>query len=260
MIVRVQELNDRVKSARFSDLHYINALNEATEEIVNDLLENIKVPEKYTFQSAEAVRTDLSPLINTPAAGALSAGVVPYPADYKYYCILWVTVNGIQVFAKPTTYNKEGEMYSDPFSKPIDPGANTDGEIFYNERGTGLRVLYGATLPSAYELWYVAQPATLSIGNAGNKITTGSGLTLSVLYYAYDQTTYNGVTYYPGDLITGAGLTYTIVGTVIPASVIVNSELTELADKICKRASSIMNADISDFQKMKAIDQEEQRV
>ena len=236
MMERVAALIDRTKSPRFKDQNYIDALNEATEEIVNEYVDPLKDAEKWSFQYAERVRADLADLIGSPATGALVAGVVPLPANYKYVALLYCTIGGVQVYARPIKYSQEGELQQDPFAKP------TDSQIYFNEYSGGLRILNGPTAPSGYTLWYINTPNQLTIGNDNNKLITGASLTNGVLYYAYDQTVYGGVTYYPGDSITGATASNPLTsGTVILQSAVVNSELNELCDKICKLAASIMD-------------------
>ncbi|MCC7514550.1 MAG: hypothetical protein IT212_07640 [Bacteroidia bacterium] len=256
MIERVATLNDRVKSARFPDSQYIDALNEATDEIVNSLIDS-RVGQKQYAQSSQQSRDKLTPIIPAPATGALSAGVVPIPADYKYLLLLYVTISGVKTLVRPTDYNKQGEVEAgDPFAKP------TDMQVYYNERATGLTVLSGVTTPSAYELWYYKQPTQMSIGKESDKIASGSVLTNAIVYYAYDQTLYNSITYYPGDAITGvggAGALY-VSGTVIASAKIVNTELVELNDEVCKLASSIMMGTVEDYNKKQSLQADVDRI
>ncbi len=257
MMERVAALNDRVKSARYTDNQYIDALNEATEEIVNDLIDPIKTGAKYSFQSAQRVRDQLYPIVPSPATGALVGGVALYPADYKYYLLIWVTISGVKTFVRPTDYNKEGELVDgDPFEAP------SDEQVWFNERDTGLRVLHGPTTPSAYELWYVKQPTLMSIGNENDKIVAGNVLTNAVNYIAYDQTVYNSITYYPGDTIAGIGGlgTLFVSGTVIPFAKVVNTELTQLTDQVCKLASMIMSGTAEVWNKKQSLRQDVDRL
>ena len=69
---RIDELIDRTKSARFTDKQYYNAINGAITKIVKDRIAPIRVPRKYSVQSAQRVRDELYTLIPAPLTGSIA--------------------------------------------------------------------------------------------------------------------------------------------------------------------------------------------
>lgn len=224
----------------------MGAINDATGMIIDRYIDPIKTPEKYSFQSAQRVR-DMLYTIVTRALGSPSADIVSYPTDYRHYALLYVFVGPNKVYCKPMDYNREGDTQIDPFSKP------GDDLLYFNESDAGFHVSHGATALGSYELWYVRNPAVVSIGNDNNKIVAGTVLTALTSYTAYDTSVYNGTTYYPGDIITGTGATLTS-GTVILTSVLVNSDLPDtLQNEVCELASAIMNETVENWYKKQSL-------
>ncbi len=243
MFGRVNELCDIAKSTRRSDSEIMNALNEATELTITKRIDPIKTTDRYSVQSVQRVRDELSPLIPTPAIGALASDIVPFPANYKAYLLLYVNVGNDKIYCQPTSYNQEGDLQQDPFGKP------TDSELYYNECGTGLRVFHGTIALGNYELWYIKNPLVLSIGFERDKVIVGGALTNAVNYIAYDESIYNGLTYYPGEVVSGTGATLTS-GTVILAATIISSELpSALQDEVCNLAVAILEGSTEDYNK-----------
>src|SRR5690348_8513204 len=139
MLVRVEQLTDRTRSARFKDVDKINAINDAILRIVKDRVAPIKVARKYSIQSVQRVKDELYTLIPDAVTGATVSGSVPYPDDYFYYLLLYVTINGVRQRARPTTYNELSVLEINPFKKP------TVVKPYYNEFVDGLRLHYGGT-------------------------------------------------------------------------------------------------------------------
>ena len=250
MLERVGELCDIVKTTRRSDREYMNVLNEATELVVSKRIDPIKTKERYSVQSVQRVRDELYTLIPAPATGSPSSDVVPFPANYKSYLLLYVNVGSNKVYCQPVSYNAEGDFQQDPFGKP------SDEELYYNERATGLRVFHGSTALGTYELWYIKNPNVISIGEERDKIVAGGTLTTSVVYYAYDESVYAGTTYYPGEAITGTGAALTS-GTVIINTKIISSELpSALQDEVCNVAAAILAGTMEDYNKKQSLSQD----
>lgn len=246
MMERIGELNDRVKSARFSDKAYIDALNDVISGIVKDRTAPLRQPaHKYSVQSCQRVRDELYTLIPDPSIAAVSNSLAARPADYFYYLLLWVYVDGVKQFCHPTSYNEEGPLGLDPFAKP-----NTE-QIYFNEKADGFRILKGDTGTFGnYELWYIKNPAVVSIGQEKNKIVDGGAIASGDTYYVYDQSEYDGIIYYPGDTFVGTATATLTSGTVINGSFIVNCDLPEnMDDEICTAAGANMELTIEDYNK-----------
>lgn len=254
MMERVLERNDRTKSARFSDETVINSINQAIEMVVSDRIDPVKVGEKrYSFQYCQRLRDELAPLIPAPATGAPASDIVPFPNDYKTYALLYVNVGSNKRNVKAITYNEEPEILIDPFTKP------SDERLYFNERASGLRVLHGDTALGTYELWYVKNPAIVSIGTERDKVTAGN-LTNATVYYVYEQAVYDNtilpdpITYFPGESFTASNTPVLVSGILIPASVIVSCDLpSALQDEVCDVAAMLLTGDVSDFYKKQSL-------
>lgn len=249
MIDRVQQLLDRVKTSRFTDQDYINSINEAINIIVKDRLDPIRIPHQYSVQSAQRIRDELYPLV-VLATGSVSAGLVAFPADYLMYLLLYTTVDGTEQFARPINYNLEGDTKRDPFSKP------TATKVYYNERATGLRVFTAATSSfTTYQLWYIKNPAVVSIGRERHKIAPDpNALTINVTYYVWEDALHNGTTYEVGETFVAANANLNS-GYVIPAANITNCDLPgNMHQEVCAMAAKILSGQNEDYNKKQSLD------
>ncbi len=251
--VRIDEKIDRTRSARHTDRAYYNAINGAILKIVKDRVAPIRAQRNYSVQSSERIRDELYTIV-TSATGSTSGGHIPRPADYFYYLLAYVTINGTQQYCRPTSYNELGPLKRNPHRRP------SVTKPYVNENTTGIKVEFGTTgTLSTYELWYVKNPATVSIGEERDKITTGGALTNTVVYYVYEQAVYNGTTYYPGETITGTGATLTS-GIVIINTKIVNPDLPDnMHEEICDKAAMLLSLNIEDYNKRMSINDEIER-
>lgn len=250
MIDRVQQLLDRVKTARYTDQDFINSINEAINIIVKDRVAPIRIPHRYSVQSAQRIRDELYTLIPTPGTGTITNDLVPFPADYLTYLLLYATVDGTQRFARPISYNLEGDTKEDPFSKP------TAETIYYNERATGLRMFKPSTSTfTTYELWYLKNPAVVSIGRERNKIAPDpSAISIGVTYYVWEDALHNGVTYEVGETFVAAN-TNLNSGYVIPSTNITNCDLPgNMHMEVCTLAAKLMSGQVEDWNKKQSLD------
>lgn len=255
-IIRIGEITDRTRTARHSDAAYINNINAAIWLIVKDRAEPIRANRRYSVQETQRIRDELYTLIPAPATGAPSSGVVPYPANYFYYLLLYTTINGTSVFCTPKSYNVSGPLNANPFMKP------SITKPYYNEFTNGLRVDFGSTGTfSAYELTYIKNPATVSIGQPRNHVTDGGAIATGTLYYVYWESVYAGVTYKPGETFTGLITNLTLSsGKVIPSTSIVNCDLpVNMHDEVCFKAAALLSGNVENFQKKNDLDVEVER-
>lgn len=246
-ILRVQFYNDRVRSARFRDEQYIQSIQDAIHNFVDDRTGNIKRNKNYSFESDQRVRDDLYTLIKTVNA-TISSGVALYPADYYRRLRLKPTVDSVVTRARPTEYNSRVE--ENPYRK------SSKKKTYFIETATGYQILCGTGTLSAVEFTYLKKYATVSVGKESDKVTTGGILSNAVNYVVHheDNAVYNGTTYYPGDTIAGTGLALTS-GTVIPSSATTNCDLPDSThEEIAKIAAGILLLTIEDLTKNQAVD------
>lgn len=254
MMERISELIDRVKSARHPDREYMNAINDAISMTINDRIAPIRVARKYSVQSVQRVRDELYTLIPTPATGTPSSDIVPFPADYYAYLLLWQNINSIKQYCRPTNYNTEGALLDNPFLKP------SATKPYFNEYSAGLRVLHNSSgTMGTYELWYVKKPDVVSIGEERDKITSGT-LTNLATYYVYDQVLLSApldskTIYYPGETIIGNGVVTLTSGTVILSTNVINCNLPgNIHEEIILRAAASISGDSEMWNKKQMLD------
>lgn len=256
MQVNIEQLIDRTRSARHSDRSYFSAVNEAVWLIVKDRVESIRLPRRYSVQTAQRIRDELYTIYKSaaPSIGGTDKDIVLYPTDYFYYLLLYVTISGKKLWCRPTNYNEVGPLTDNVFSKP------SNIKPYFNEISTGFKVLAKTTnVVSSAELWYVKNPATVAIGEERDKLTTGATLTNTITYYVYEQAVYAGVTYYPGEIITGTGAALTS-GIVIINTKVVNCDLpVNMHNEVCMKAAAILSGKVEDFNKKNDLNSEIER-
>lgn len=241
----IDGLIDRINSPRYLDSEYYEAINLATGMIFEDRVDNIKIKKGYSFESVQRVRDELYTLIKN-SAGIPVADIIPYPSDYNYAIDVELTVGSVSQSARAISYNQKTIIQRNPFKQP------SPEQTFYIEQSTGLLAKYAGGTFSQYNLWYLKNPATVSIGTQSDKIvgTNIAGqLTIGTTYITYDQAVHNGVTYYPGDIFVAANTTL-VSGIVIPNSVIVNSDMPDkILPEICRLAGAILSGTAADYNK-----------
>lgn len=252
---RIDEIIDRSRTSRHTDKHYYNAINAAILLIVKDRMAPIKIQRGYSVQSANRLRDELYTLIPDAATGSAASGVIAYPANYFGYLIAYVTIDSVQQYCQWTTYAELGPLKRNPHTKP------SAVKPYINEYVDGLKLHYGAvgTLGN-YELWYVENPDTVSIGEERDKIITGGTLTAATTYYVYEEAVYSDSTYYPGETITGSGATLTS-GTVIISTKITDCNLpVNMHEEVCLKAASLLSMSSEDYNKQASGNSEMDRV
>lgn len=245
--IEIDKLNDRVKSPRFNDDQYYSAINQAIDMILNDRIDNIKNPKKYSLQSVQRIREELYTLVKNSTTLPI-ANVLTFPTDYRYYLYLECTINGVLDYFKPTTYNEIGPLKKNPFRKP-----DNEDNRYFNDVSTGLKLVYGNGALTTSSFDYLKTPNVVSIGYENNKVTTGT-LTSGTTYYVYEEGVYAGTTYYEGQTVVGTGVALTS-GIYIPSTVVVNCDMPEhLQKEINRMASAIMQGTIEDYMKKQQLE------
>lgn len=259
MMTRIQELIDRVKSARFPDSTYMNSINDAISMTINDRIHSVHGRRGFNIVSFQRVKDELKSIIPAPATGAPVADIVPFPADYYNYLLLWQTIDSVKQYCRPTNYNLEGPLLENPFTSP------KATKPYFSEYSAGLRILHNsAGSMGNYELWYVKNPDVVSIGEERDKITSGTLTNLST-YYVYDQillsAPLSGKTiYYPGETVVGNGVVTLTSGTLILSTNVTNCNLSgSIQDEIILRAAASISGDASMFQKKQMLDMDAEK-
>ena len=115
-------------------------------------------------------------------------------------------------------------------------------------------------------MWYVKNPITVSIGEERDKITGVTALTNLVVYYVYEDATYNATVTTGGGAIVTAGQvlkvgeTFTatganlLTGVVIITTKVVNSDLPDnLHEEICTAGASILTGESENFNRQQSL-------
>ena len=247
-------LNDRQRSARFTDSQYMKAINSAISLILEDRLFNIKTQKSYSFESVQRVRDELYTLIPPTVVSVPVNNIVATPADYNYYLRLVCTIDGVDQIARATSYNEYPLLNINPFEKP------KTTRPYYDQNSLGFNVVFGDTGSfTKAALDYVKNPAIVSIGKETDKIGSGVTLTIGVSYIVYEEAISDGVTYVEGDIFTATSATLDS-GIVIATAVIVNCDFpVKLHEEVARTASQIMSGSISDYEKKQSLIQDNQQ-
>lgn len=251
MRLRIDQKIDRTSTARHSDKAYYGAINNAIWMIVKDRVAPIRVPRKYSVQSAQRIRDELYTLVATYGQ-SLAPGVklLTYPLGYFYYLLLNVMINDVTYYCIPTDYNTIGPLKKNPFSKP------SATKPYFIESGAGINIEIEQTLATSIvcELFYIKNPAVVSIGEERNKILSGVTLTIAVVYYVYEEAIHNGITYSEGETFTAATTTLTS-GIVINTNKVVNCDLpVNMHEEVCTCAAALLSSTVEDWNKKQSLD------
>lgn len=246
---------DTTRNARFSFLDYAKAVNDAIQKFINDRFGDIEHNNPYTFEFTQAIRDELFTLIKTatPTVTNLSNKVndyytigvsrITYPSDY-YDLISWTTtIDSVETFARPTTYNELGPLCEDSLKYP------TNKRTYYLEDATGYKFYRGTTGTLTVSIEYLKTPATFSLGIDSNLIDEGVGvLTAGETYIATEISVHNLITYKPGDTFTVVAQTTLTSGQVILASNTTTCDLpAKTHETIAKMAAEILSGSVSDY-------------
>lgn len=246
---RVSRLIDRVKSARHDDVDYIDNINAAIWRTVKDRVAPLKIQRGYSYESAQRIKDELYTLVPVPATGSPVSSIVAIPNDYYYYLLLYIIIDGVEYFCRPSTFNEIGPLQDDPFAKP------SAVKPYFTQQTNGFLLYKGSSGTFGnYRLYYIKKPATTSMGKESDKINSSGTLSIGATYYVYEQAVHNSITYYPGDTFIAANTTLNS-GIVIPATVVVNCDLPDnMHEEICKLAATLMLGPVEDFDKKQSLE------
>jgi len=264
-MLRVEFYTDNTRSARWFYSDITKAVQDAIQIFVDEHFGDENGRKPISFQSIQQVRSDLATLIknSSPAItttgtvttryGAYTQNHINIPTDYYELVALWPLIDGYTDYSRPMTYNQQGPVLNNSFTKP------SNVKTKYNEDATGFTIWrgVGGTF-SSITLEYIKEPAAYSIGNESNIISAGAGvLTIGLSYIAIDDSVQNGVTYLGGTQFTAAVTTTLTSGTVILASLTTPIELpVKTHEIIAKMAAAILLKNTSDYPKAQALEGE----
>lgn len=237
---RIDFYNDLTRNARFTFTEYAIAVNDVVQEFIFENLGDKENRNPKNFQWIDRINDQLFTLIKTGTPALVNGtpivnkyystkvSTMAFPADYSDFVALTLVVDGLTVYARPTTFNKLQPMLNDSFRHP------TPDNVWYNWNATGLTVYYNGTASSA-SLVYIKDATDYSIGQEANLIDGPIALPAGN-YYATAPCVYNSVSYQIGDVIVGGSLLAS--GQVIPVSVTSPVDLPDqVHEEIAKRAS-----------------------
>lgn len=245
MRVSIDNLIDRVRSPRFGDDRYYDAINQAQARIIDDRTENIKNPKTYSVEAVQRVREELDTLTVDEFPIVPVGNIIAKPANYFHHLSLDVVIDGDTNYARATTHNAIGPLKRDPFRKP------SNKKPYYLNISTGIKIERGSTGAFTNSLLsYLKLPDEVTIGTEADKITPASGnLTNGVTYYVYEDTIHNGIERFEGE--TFVAIAAPIVGgVVINSSNVTDSDLPgRIHEEVIRLAAGIMMGSDEDYNK-----------
>lgn len=257
---RIAFYNDTSRTARFSNQRYENAVMDAVETFISEII-------KRGPQAIQENRDSIYTLIKTTApstsngtaivtrCGSFIPTTFSKPADYHSFMGLRMVIDSVSQYSKPADQNEIFALLDNMHLKPTVKSLS-----YYVENDTGFIVyrLTGGTVGSA-NLTYLKTPATFLIGRESQEINEGVGvLTVGQTYIALENdTVQNGITYSEGDSFVAAVTTTLAAGAVILASNTTPLDLpAKTHDTIAKLASGIMMGTVRDYQKSAFVEKE----
>lgn len=251
----VQLYIDRSKGARYYFQEINKAVNDAMKMHIDDITDTANQNKLSGLDRFQVYRDELYTLMKSNVSVPSVIGLyntdvlvnhINYPADYRAFAALSVTIDGNTTYGRETSYNERGPMLECSFRKP------TNNKIYFLEDSTGIKVYRGITgTASTSSLDYVKQPAEFNMGNELNLIDAGVGvLTINTSYTAFEDSVYNGIVYPSGTVFSTNGvLTDLTSGQVILTSLLTTIELPDKTHPdIAKRAAAILAGVVEDFQ------------
>lgn len=249
---------DQINTPRFEDWQIDNAINKASDFITrNKIAGTQENGQRVSFQKIQIIRDELLTIVkekDTTSGLAVSGNnyitKASFPTDYKYLIALEYQINSVaKDWSVPISYNELPLLKKDPYKRP---NQDFPPNFYHVESNNGIELFYDKQTNDSVSfarILYLAEAIKVNLGiKYGPNTTTGSVI-------AYTECVYNGTTYYPGDTITISSAVLHTSGTVVKN--FVNSDLpNSLHTEIVNEASIILNTDIENFDKWKAMREE----
>jgi len=251
---------DQVNTPRFEDWQIDDAINKVTSFIVrNRIAGTVENGQRVSFQKIQMVRDELYTIVKEktsddaqdPLTIDANKIIQSLPSDYRYLVGLYIEVNNIaKDWCAPITYNDLAILKKNPYQRP---SQDFPYNFYSIESSNGLECFYNKqsndTLDRA-KIFYISEPVNVYLGTRyGPNTTTGSMI-------AYTDCVYDSVTYRKGTAFTIINASLHTVGTAVKG--FVNSDLPiSLHDEIIEEAAAVLNMNIENFNKWKAMKEEE---
>lgn len=260
---RVRFWTDTVGSARFEPLDIDNALNTATNEIIDErYLPSRKLNKGNSFQRTQKVRDELSALVKVSDSDHIGQitfshfnrySLIPaasLPFDYKYLlAIATYDSAGRQYNCWPITYDRINVIEDNPYRRiRLTPNVKQ----YYNESSEGIKIhtLLGATAVKAV-IHYLSQHLEWHYGveyGPGHNFVGGTEIIITS-----ETAVYNGSTYLLGRVVTITNPFLQLSsGTAIDFYTNSNINLA-LHEEIARKAAINALLSIKEFDKAKAL-------
>jgi len=245
---RVDFYNNRSRSKRYTFGEYNIAFREAQMQ----LFDKFRDDPKGVRDNLYTLKVDSTPTITVlSSTSSLTINHINYPADYHYFQMINVYVDGVLAEISDVTDNEVNRMLNSSFRTPVNK------YIYKREDATGWKIYRGAGGTVTAELTYLKAPSDFYLGNESDLIDYGvSALTFGSNYTAVEESVHAGVTYNPGDTFTATSTVLTS-GQVILTSVLVGTNLPDVVQEdLCKMVSNLMSGSSSDYNKAAFVEKE----
>jgi hypothetical protein len=261
MHLKVKARLDQVSTPRFKDSQIDNAINTVTSYIIRKkIMGTIENGKRVSFQKVQVMRDELYTIIKElDTSGSLSINadnktIEDLPSDYRYLVALEYQVNGVaKDFSVPITYDERTVLEKDPYMRP---SKDFPYNFYHVESSSGLECFYGQVANDVLDyarIMYIADPTTVY---KGVSFSTSKSFGVSTQVIADSICVYSGTTYNPGEQFTMTAGTNLTSGTAYYD--FVNSDMpNSLQDEICDNAAKVLNMDIENFDKWKAMTEED---
>jgi hypothetical protein len=257
MKYRIDNSLDRVNSPRFDLWQYVDAIRKAERRIVNDRVAPIREPRNYSVERSQRIVEELYTLVVESNPITPVNNVIPVPTENQYMLLVQCIVNGKREYSRPMTHIESSDIEDNPFSSPKQASSKNFSRIRHTTFSGGIRLHSGsATSLTNVVLTYIKEQAKVSLGKPSDIIEDDGVLVIGNSYYALEESLSGGIDYFPGEVFVATNALLTS-GKVLPANVIINSELPErLHDEICNIAGMIMSGGVDDYNKSQSLDNE----
>ena len=240
--------------SRFYFQEISKAMNDAIEKKIDSITDTADPREISGIDRLQKYRDELYTLIKTSTltitnVGAYNSDILVkhanYPADYRTFAYLKLTIDNVSTYAREIDYNRLGPMLECSFRKP------NNKKPYFLEDATGMKLYMGNATTVTGSFDYIKHPVTFNMGVESDLINSGVGvLTINTAYIATEVSVYNGIKYQIGDEFTTNGvLTDLTSGQVILKSKTTTTDLPEKChDELAKSAAAILLGNTSAFE------------
>jgi len=240
-IKQVLFYTNRTRTARFDvDEHILPALNDATDQYINDRYDSLlRTEHRYRFEMVQRIRAEMAALIVRRTSIVPNANSLVLPLNCRYPISLVSMLNNIERNTEIMTFGEHQAMLDNLLERPT--------ELYpkYLYHGDKLEVLYGggSTAFSVAFLDYLKYGTEIALASSSVNI-----LKDKEYYVVTDGTTVDSKTYNEGDsFIAAADATLTNA-----VREMTNTQLAPTTDReVCRIAASILTGHTGDVEKLK---------